>query len=216
MLEERIYTKPELTAMLGTKSVQGLKNKLEGYKVDFDHTGKGEKAIFDIKKINEPFKVYCITELGYSANTDFNKLAYFFYYYFNDEEFMAMPDEVKESRLTANENRIARQTIAKYTNKLVKIGLINKLTTNYIYYFAYKGEQRITDAKEYKKAWHEYWLDIDGGMYSWDAIWNMRITYGGVARKQAIPDVNTFYDGQIEEIVELAINHIFKEIEEKI
>lgn len=216
MLEVRKYTKPELTEMLGTKGVQGLKRKLDGYGVEFIHNGWGENSTFDIVGIQDPFKVYCITELGYSANTDFDKLAYFLYYYFNDEEFMTMPDEVKERRMAANGNPLTRQTIANYTNKLTKLGMINKFTTNYIYYFAYKGEQIITTAQEYKRAWRGYWLDIDDGMHSWDAIWNMRITYGGVARKQPIPDVNVFYDGQIEEIVDLAVNHIWKEVEQKI
>jgi len=209
MLEIKTYTKPELTALLGTKSVDNMKKKLNRYNVEFEICGRGEKARFTILKINEPFKVYCITELGYDANTDFNKLAYFYYYFFNDEEFMAMPDEVKENRMTANGNRVTRQTIASYTARLSKLGLINKFTKNYIYYFAYKGEQIITTEKEYKRAWREYWLDIDAGMHSWDAIWNMRITYGGVARKQPIPDVNVFYDGQIEEIMDLAVRNCY-------
>ena len=95
-------------------------------------------------------------------------------------------------------------------------GVFDKYSFSYIYYFAYKGEQIITTAQEYKRAWRGYWLDIDDGMHSWDAIWNMRITYGGVARKQPIPDVNVLYDGQIEEIVDLAVNHIWKEVEQKI
>ena len=137
MLEVREYVKPELTEMLGTKTVQGLKGKLERYCVDYEITGKGNKAIFNINKINDPFKVYCITELGYHGGADFDKLAYFMYYYFNDEEFMAMPDEVKEKRMTANEKHVSRHTIAKYTDKLVKLGLINKNTKNYIYYFGH-------------------------------------------------------------------------------
>lgn len=216
MLEIRTYKKPELTAMLGTKSVANLKKKLDGYNVEYDFSGRGEKAIFDIKKINDPFKVYCITELGFTAMRDFDKLAFFFYYYFNDDEFMAMPDEVKENRMKASGHDLTRQTIASYTQRLCNLGMINKFTTNYIYYFAYKGEQIITTAEEYKRAWRGYWLDIDDGMHSWDAIWNMRITYGGVARKQPIPDVNVLYDGQIEEIVDLAVNHIWKEVEQKI
>lgn len=212
MLEVKTYTKPELTELLGTKAVQGLKNKLNRYHVDYDVSGKGEKAIFTIKRINDPFKVYCITELGYDANTDFSKLAFFYYYFFNDEEFMAMPDEVKEFRMTNNRKHVSRQTIAKYTQKLESLNLIDRNTENYTYYFAYEHQQIFTDKPTYCKAWREYWERVDGGMYRMDAIDLMRIEYGGVARKQAIPQFNGIYNEQIETISTLATHYIMTDL----
>lgn len=95
----KVYTKPEMSHIFGTKAKQGIDRKLERYGITFSVSGKGERAVYEIQKIQDPFKVFAITELGFDANTDFRKLRNFYFYYFNDEEFMAMPDEVKESRM---------------------------------------------------------------------------------------------------------------------
>ena len=69
MLEVRNYRKAELVEMLGTRDNEGLKRKLKGYEVEFTTKGRGENIEFSITKLNAPFKVYCITELGLSATT---------------------------------------------------------------------------------------------------------------------------------------------------
>jgi hypothetical protein len=79
--------------------------------------------------------------------------------------------------------------------------LINRHTKNFIYYFARKQEQRITDREEYLQAWFEYWDDIASGLNSYDAIANMITDHGGVARKQPIPEVNGIYNEKIEEML---------------
>ena len=94
MLEERSYTKQELAELLGTKDRQGIKDKLDGYDVVYSIKGNGDNAVFKIKRLNDPFKVFCILELGFRPQCDFTKVRNLFWYYFNDEEFMAMPDEV--------------------------------------------------------------------------------------------------------------------------
>ena len=48
MLELKEYTKPEMSEILGTKSVTNIKNKLKRYDVDFEVSGRGEKALFTI------------------------------------------------------------------------------------------------------------------------------------------------------------------------
>mgnify|MGYP003306766742 CR=1 FL=1 len=78
------YTKPEMSAMFGTRSMQGLQRKIERYGVSFDVDGRGETANFTITNIENPFKIYCITELGFDGHTDFYKLRNYYYYYFND------------------------------------------------------------------------------------------------------------------------------------
>ena len=204
MLEIRKYTKPELTAMLGTKSVANIKKKLERYNVGFDAVGRGEKAIFDIKAINDPLKVFCITELGFDANTDFRKLAYFTYCYFNDEVFMAMPDELKSTRLGKEGEDTSRQTIASYTRRFERNDLIYRNTDNFIYYFAYKKEQTITDKRTYCKAWKLYWDSIKDGATPWEAMCNVRFEFGGSPRKQAKPQVNAFHLTKIETLIKLS------------
>ena len=213
MLElNRSYTKPEMTRILGTKSRQGIDRKLQRYGVGFVVCGRGENAVYTINTMSDPFKVYAVLHLDCDANTDFRKLRNFYYYYFNDEEFMAMPDEVKEFRMCADGKNISRCTIAKYVQKLEQKNLISRNTDNFIYYFAYKDSQRRTDRDEYRQAWIEYWENIADGFGSYDAIIRMRAKCGGVARKQAIPAINGIYNQEIEYMLTLIHQSIENEI----
>ena len=213
MLELRRYPKGDLVAMFGTKNTEGLKRKMERYGIDFETSGRGDTLTFEIKKIKDPFKVFAISELEIDAGTDFKKLRNFYYYYFNDETFMAMPDEVKEYRMRKQGQDVSRQTIATYIAKLDRKNLIERNTNDYIYYFAFKQEQRSVEREEYLRAWHEYWNDIDNGFSSVDAIRRMQKNYGGVARKQAKPEINGIYTEQIEYLNTLVAQSIEKEIE---
>ena len=209
----KCYTKPELTKIFGTKDKQGLERKMTGYGITFAASGRSENAIYEIQKLIDPFKIFAITELDCGANTDFKKLRNFYWYYFNDETFMAMPDEVKEVWMKRENRTITRQTIASYTQKLADKNMINRDTQNFIYYFAFKDTQRMTDRSEYVQAWREYWEAIAEGWCSFDAISDMRLHYGGVARKQAIPEVNGIYNEKIEYMLSLIQKSIENEIE---
>lgn len=210
MLEIRSYTKPEMTAMFGTRGNQGLTRKLERYGVDFEVNGIGESAVYTIKAIKFPFKLFCITELDCDGNTDFVKLRNFYYYFFNDETFSAMPDEVKEHLMRLEHRNISRQTIAIYTQKLVAKDMIHRNTSEFLYYFAYKHTQRFVEKAEYSQAWKEYWENIENEMCSLEAIEIMRYNYGGVARKQAIPERNVLLNDKIELMLDL-IQQSFEE-----
>ena len=213
MLEVRSYTKQELAELLGTTDRQGIKDRLNGYGVVFSIKGNGDRAVFKIKRLNDPFKVFCILELGFKPQCDFVKVRNLFWYYFNDEEFMAMPDEVKEHRLGDNGHPVSRQSIAKYIERLTVNEYINPQSGNFIYYFAYKDTQTITTREQYSKAWREYHArkEITN---NFEAIKRMRRNYGGVARKQAIPDINGVYIDKINYLNELIIRSINDEIDE--
>lgn len=193
-----VYTKPEMTRMFGTRGMENLKRKLTRYGIVFTVSGRGESAEFHIQELKDPFKVFAILELNCDANTDFIKLRNFYYYYFNDEEFMAMPDEVKEARMREQGRDVSRQTIAGYVRKLEQRDMISRNTDRFIYYFAFRQEQRMVEKGEYLEAWHEYWADRALGLDSVDAICRMYAKYGGVARKQSIPAVNGIYNKEIE------------------
>lgn len=216
MLELKTYPKAELVAMFGTRDTQGLKRKLERYGAVVDVSGWGNDATFIIREIRKPFKLFCITELGIDARTDFQKLKFFYYYFFNDETFMAMPDEVKEHCMDGFGRHVSRQTIAQYTQKLTDRDLIWRNTSRFIYYFAYKDIQRIVERAEYSQAWQEYWQNKENGMDSFEAIMAMRAKYGGVARKQAIPEVNGIYQGQIEQMLSLIQAELENEMDSQI
>ena len=87
---------------------------------------------------------------------------------------------------------LTRQTIETYIQRLADNELILRASGNFRYYFALGDTIIDTDEVTYKQAWHEYWIHIEI-MPPQDAIWQMRRKYGGVARKQAIPEQNVFY-----------------------
>ena len=203
-----VYSKPEMTHIFGTKDKQGLERKLSRYGISFDVCGRGEKSTYTITGLTDTFKVFAITELGFDANTDFTKLRNFYYHFFEDEVFMAMPDEVKEVWMRKLGHPISRQTIATYISRLERNNLINRYTTQYIYYFANKDAQRLCDRDEYVTAWCNYWDDISMELTPYDAINNMRIYHGGVARKQPIPEINGIYNNKIEYMLSLIQNSI--------
>ena len=196
------YKKSELAQIFGSTSNQAINRKLDRYGVKFSVTGRGEQAVYQIQQIADKFKIFAITELGFDANTDFQKLRNFYFYFFNDEEFQTLPDEMKEARMRENNRDISRQTIAKYEDRLVKYDYIAYLGgDDYIYYFAHKGKRRMVERAEYSRAWREYWTDKESGMDYYAAIYNMIFHYGGVARKQAIPTLNAIYLKKIEEML---------------
>ena len=197
------YSKIALNAIFGECSVQSMIRKLNRYQVDVQVFGRGEKAQFEILEIGDPFKLFCITELGFDANTDFDKLQYFYYYFFNDDEFAAMPDDEKAQRMADSGCPVCRQTIANYIRKLEQNVWIAKDTENCIYYFARGSERRIVNKEEYTTAWKEYWCDKDDGVSSEDAIKNMRLKYYGIARKNPIPRSNAFFLNDIEQLCNL-------------
>lgn len=196
------YKKSELAQIFGSTSNQAINRKLSRYGVQFSVAGRGEQAVYQIQRIEDKFKIFAITELGFDANTDFKKLRNFYYYFFNDEEFQTLPDEMKEARMREGNKDVSRQTIARYENKLVKYNYIAYLGgDDYIYYFAHKGKRRTVKRPEYSRAWREYWEDKESGMDSRTAIFNMIMHYGGVARKQAIPTLNAIYLKKIDEML---------------
>lgn len=208
------YRKSELTQIFGSKSNQAINRKLDRYGVKFSVAGRGEQAVYKIQQMDDKFKIFAITELGFDANTDFQKLRNFYFYFFNDEEFQILPDEMKEARMRENNRDISRQTIAKYLDRLVEHNYIAYLGgDDFVYYFAHKGKRRTVEKSEYSRAWREYWSDKESGMDYYTAIYNMIVHYGGVARKQAVPTVNAIYGKKIDEMLSYIEQSIENEID---
>ena len=212
MLELRKYKKAELVEIFGTQDTQGLKRKLQRYGIKFQTTGRGQNLTFTITETADSFKVFCIDELGYDGRTDFMKLMNCLYCFLNDDEFRAMPDEVKAHRMAKAGKPMCRQTIAGYIAKLDKLNLIDRNSGEYIYYFAYKDTQRIATRQEYSEAWKQYWKDKENGADSMEAIAWMRFNHGGVARKQAMPQINGIYLEKINQLNAIICESIENEL----
>ena len=216
MLEERKYTIAEMREIMGTQGRQGIRRRLQSYEVKFKESGRGDSVIYDIKKITDKFKVFCIVDLGFPSQTDFKKLKYFMYYFFCDETFAQIPDEAKEAKLREDDRNISRQTVSNYIERLNRLNLISTRTDNYVYYFARGGNRRAATKEEYNKAWHEYWERKNMEWCSEQAILAMCCDYGGVAKKYPIPEWNGIFMKEIHYIIDLVSESIENEIAEQI
>lgn len=211
MLELRTYTIDEMGSILGVNDRQSIQRKLNRYGVEYSVIGRGTASEFEIKNIDDEFKLFCILDLGMSANTDFNKFLYFLYYFLNDDDFRWLPDETLEIKMDERNNHISRQTIANYKRVLSNLNLFAKVG-DYVYYFARRNNQIITDETTYKKAWREYWENKNNGIDSQEAICIMCATYGGVAKKQAIMIGNTIYADTINKLNDMVCHAVEKDL----
>lgn len=210
MLELRTYTIDDINVILGTTNRQGVQRKLNRCGVKYSVSGCGTNTKFEIKSIDNEFKLFCMLGLGMSANTDFHKFLYFMYYFLNDEDFCWLPDETLEIKMDERNAHISRQTIANYKRQLENKNLFCRVG-EYVYYFARGQTQIMTDKETYSRAWREYWENKDSGMDSQEAICIMCANYGGVARKQAIMVGNAICGDTIDKLNDLVCNAVEKE-----
>lgn len=203
MLEEKEYTKAEIESILNVNSREKVKRKLDTYDVKYQIEGRGDYKI-RIISINDPFKLFCILELSFPAQTDFVKLRNFIYFFLNYEDFMSLPNEKMQLFLVSKGKPISRQTIGKWQNHLINLTVINE-SSDYNYYFSYKGTLTTTDHNTYLKAWHMYFYQVDTLNYtSSESMSHVIAQYGGVPRKKAILSINAFYLEFCETLNELA------------
>ena len=195
MLECRTYSYAELSALLHTRDRQGIVRRFERWEVKYTTTGRGTGQKFAITEIGNPFKVYCILDLGFSPQTDFTKLAFFTYYLLCDDEFQQLPSAQMEEYLRADGHTLSRQTISNYLCR----------GFDYLYYFAFGGYHKDTDEITYKRAWSEHWERIQQGWPSSESIVQMRMDYGGVARKHPLLIFSAFFNPMYGQIIDWAL-----------
>lgn len=63
MLEIRPYPYAELSQMMGTHDPEGISRRLDRWGVAFTEDGRKPQITYNIEKISDPFKVYCIIEI---------------------------------------------------------------------------------------------------------------------------------------------------------
>ena len=217
MLEEKRYSFAELQKIIGGTDKRGLEKKLKGYGVDYRTEGWGKELSFIIEKINDPFKVYCITELEFRPQSDFNHLKHFFYHFFCDDFFMSKHDKWKEKVMRNSGYYISRQTIAKYEKQLREKRVVAYDTNDdsMVYYFAYKDYVRITDKETYKKAWHYYWGLKERGVDYLTAKWWLILRYGGLPAKHGTDVVNACYVEPMNRLISIIRKGIEDELSQK-
>ena len=215
MLEIRKYTKNELSAVLGTNTKQGIDRKLERYEVEFVSNGWGQNLMYEIQEIKNPFKLYCITEIGMSASVNFEKFKYFCYYIFCDENFANFPIVEMEVIMSEDGIQVSRQTISNWLDRLKTVGYIHIDKKSECVYYAItktpdgKKHYKEVEQERYCKGWNIYWSNKNK-LGTNTAYKKMYDYVGGHPYKHPKITENAFCSEQIQKLVEL-VNESFLE-----
>ena len=148
MLEQKAYTKAEISEIAGTKDRQSIKDKLNTLGITYSIEGNGNNAIFEIKEIPDKFKTFCSLEIGFDPRTDFDRLAVFVYMFFNDDDFQIQPFAEMAIRMGEDNNEATRQTLSKWKKRFEE----NKLFIGrgeYKYYSVSYGIRKEISKEEY-------------------------------------------------------------------
>ncbi len=215
MLECKMYPATEIWDYLGVKSNEAAKRKLNRYGVVCFVNGSGETANINITAINNPFKLYCVFDMGFNPHNDFTKLRNYLFFLLGDEEYCWLPDEAMEAYMRRMGYTISRQTIAKYRERLESLDYI--AGGDFIYYRVYHDENdrqqyEVVEKEEYNWAWHLYWDKRNEGGDSRQAYAYMYSSFKGVPRKQAKPAKNGILKKELNYLMDLVSNSIFKEV----
>lgn len=212
----KTYTHAEMANILGTTNNEGIKRKLQGYGVEFGYKGWGNARTFTINSIPDPFKLFAIIDLGLYATTDFTKAAYFYFRFFNDVEFSAMPYKVK-AEILKEENKeehtpdASRNTISKYETALYTKGLVS-LGNECLYQIINRVQRKPIDKETYCKAWNEFFRKIEYGTPKEQAFASMCAKYGGIPRKCPIPILTAWADVSFDTLYDLVCDVVEKEL----
>lgn len=214
LLECKAYPAPEMWQMLGVKDNQGAQRKLSRYGVRFFVNGWGKNASFNITAIDDPFKVYCILEMGFDANCDFKKLRNYLFFLLGEDEYCWLPDEPMEKYMRSKGFYLSRQTITKYREHLERLNYIHG--GDFIYYRVYRDDRdrqcyQQVEKEKYNKAWRVYWDMRNDGADSELAFACMYSAFGGVPRKQAKPIKNAFHLKELNYLLDLVSTSIYNE-----
>ena len=198
--------------ILHTKDPQGIKRKLNNYGISYTEEGRGSDLCITITNIENPFKVFCIVELGFPASCKFDRLRDFVLYFFCWDEFREFPDEQMELFLRDNDQYVCRQTIRGWMRRFEQNNLILQRSNEYIYYGIYKDERYEITKEEYGSAWSCYFENIRKGASSSLAFMSMTNVYGYIPRKKEVAVINGIYAQIIDTLIDLAQKEVEKEM----
>ena len=219
MLEYREYSAPEMWAYLRVKNNDQARKKLDRYNVVYFLNGWGKNAIFNIIEDKEPFKTYCVFDMGFEPHSDFKKLRNYLFFLLGEDEYCWLPDEPMEAYMKSKGYIISRATISKYRKHLDLLEYIGN--GDFVYYKVYRDENdqehhcQVTK-EEYCKAWHLYWDKRNNEKFDSEAAFAyMYKAFGGVPRKQQKPFKNQIYRKELNYLLDLVTKSILDEVSVK-
>ena len=205
MLDMRTYTREELVELYHTDRIDSIKSKLNRQGYTYSACGRGQTFTLTISGLPPRFKTFCMEQLGFAPQTDFERLKVFLYNFFFDDDYRQLPI-VTMARILEKEFYISYQTLSNWIYKLEKANLIHRSMAEFNYFAFGKDECGnpieipITE-QLYKKAWNEYWK---GNEYSYcEALACMNEVIKGTPKKFGVIDLNAFEESITEELKEI-------------
>ena len=201
MLENRLYTRIELTELFKTDRLDSIKAKLKRQGYEFTTSGRGETACVTITKQPLRFRRFCIDVLGFAPQTDFKRLKKFLYKLMFDEEFRQLPF-VGMKEYMIQTFYITNQTLCRWVQTLYDNNLIT--FCEQIYFSINKNRldmYRPIEEKEYKKAWKLYWDNRENGYH--EAFVKMCQSVEGYPFKKEILIFNDLESDKIDTLAEI-------------
>ena len=202
MLNIGVYTREELVELYHTDRIDSIKSKLNRQGYTYSACGRGQTFTLTISGLPPRFKTFCMEQLGFAPQTDFERLKVFLYNFFFDDDYRQLPI-VTMARMLEKEFYISYQTLSNWIDKLEKANLIHRSMAEFNYFAFGKDECGnpieipITE-QLYKKAWNEYWK---GNEYSYcEALACMNEVIKGTPKKFGVIDLNAFDEQIIEEL----------------
>lgn len=216
MLKITTYTRQDLESIFNTDRLDSIKRSLERLGYEFTTNGKrGNNLRLTITKTPDAFKMFCINELGISAQADFNILRNFFYYFFCDEEFQQLPVGEMERVMSRDGKGVSRQTISKWIKFLRNKGIIYINEAECLYYVSFTiGDETTVEEitqEQYKLAWRKYWNVRNAGG-EWAQAYNaMCKVNGGTVFKKPLIEENVFHTDLIDDLIAVLLDSLEKE-----
>lgn len=206
MLKIKQYTKEELFDLVNTKDLSNAKRTLTRLGYEFITEGRGDNYRLTITATPTPFKMFCIEELGFNPNTDFEKLKTFLYVCFCDETARELPFSALERMFAEERTPIERHTLSFWMKHLRKLGLLHIDKTEAIYFVSFSIDSKVyteeITKEKYVEAWASYWKAINEGEYE-DGLAAMRKVAGGKVFKKYKIVENGIYADVINRLVEI-------------
>ena len=216
MLELKTYSFAEISAYLHAGRSRGVRDKLDRYGVKCSEDGghTDQSKTYTITAIQDPFKLFCVFDLGIRPQTNFKKLRDFTAYLLTSDDFNWRPMEMMEEYLRRFTDGPSRQTISHYLRLFTDRNLI-AMNGEYVYYKVYKdrGVQKheIITKEQYKAAWAVYWNRRNDGADSRVAYSVMYSWLNGVPRKQQKIATNGIYKTELDKLEEYATESFLAE-----
>ena len=82
MLDMRTYTREELVELYHTDRIDSIKSKLNRQGYTYSACGRGQTFTLTISGLPPRFKTFCMEQLGFAPQTDFERLKVFLYNFF--------------------------------------------------------------------------------------------------------------------------------------